>query len=129
MGNITFDTNRFIETTTPRQFDNGTIMFMDIQNPGVYYSANRNGNVNRIIKTNEQTILTSEHMTTQTISRKVTRHTRVNYRQSQNGAFVPLHRLNDQLRRIQQVAQSYDASESTTGYYQSNDQTIIVTPR
>ena len=128
MGNSIFDTNRFIETTTPRQFQNGTIMFMDVQNPGIYYSANRNGNVNRIIKTNEQTISTSDNMTTQTNTRKVTRYTRVNYRQPQNGSFVPLHRLNDQLRRIQQVAQSYDASNSTTGCYRSNEQTIVVTP-
>lgn len=129
MGNSIFDTNRFIETTTPRQFQNGTIMFMDVQNPGIYYSANRNGNVNRIIKTNEQTISTSDNMTTQTNTRKVTRYTRVNYRQPQNGSFIPLHRLNDQLRRIQQVAQSYDASNSTTGCYRSNEQTIVVTPR
>lgn len=129
MGNSIFDTNRFIETTTPRQFQNGTIMFMDVQNPGIYYSANRNGNVNRIIKTNEQTISTSDNMTTQTNTRKVTRYTRVNYRQPQNGSFIPLHRLNDQLRRIQHVAQSYDASNSTTGCYRSNEQTIVVTPR
>ena len=101
MGNFNFDTNRFIETSTTRQLENGTTMFMDSHNPGVYYSANRNGNVNRIIKTTEQTISTTNNQTTTTDTRKRTRYTKVNYRQPNNGKFVPLHRLNDQLRRIQ----------------------------
>ena len=127
MGNFNFDTNRFIENSTPRQIQNGTTMFMDIHNPGVYYSANRNGNVNRIIKTTEQTISTTNNQTT-TDTRKRTRYTKVNYRQPGNGSFVQLHRLNDQLRRIQQVAQDYDSSE-ITAVYTDNTNTIVVTPR
>ena len=128
MGNFNFDTNRFIETSTPRQIQNGTMMFMDSHNPGVYYSANRNGNVNRIIKTTEKTISTGDHQTTMTNTRKRTRYTRVNYRQPRNGSFVPLHRLNDQLRRIQQVAQDYDSSEITS-VFTNDTNTIVVTPR
>lgn len=128
MGNFNFDTTRFIETSTPRQIQNGTMMFMDTQNPGVYYSANRNGNVNRIIKTTEQTISTGANTTTITDTRQRTRYNRINYRQPSNGQFVPLHRLNDQLRRIQQVAQNYDSSEITS-VFSSDDNTIIVTPR
>ena len=128
MGNFNFDTTRFIETSTPRQIQNGTMMFMDTQNPGVYYSANRNGNVNRIIKTTEQTISTGANTTTVTDTRQRTRYNRINYRHSSNGQFVPLHRLNDQLRRIQQVAQNYDRSEITS-VFSSDDNTIIVTPR
>ncbi len=128
MGNFNFDTNRFIETSTTRQLENGTTMFMDSHNPGVYYSANRNGNVNRIIKTTEQTISTTNHQTTTTDTRKRTRYTKVNYRQPNNGKFVPLHRLNDQLRRIQQVAQNYDSSE-ITAVFTDDTNTIVVTPR
>ena len=127
MGNFNFDTNRFIENSTPRQIQNGTTMFMDIHNPGVYYSANRNGNINRIIKTTEQTISTTNNQTT-TDTRKRTRYTKVNYRQPGNGSFVQLHRLNDQLRRIQQVAQDYDSSE-ITAVYTDDTNTIVVTPR
>tara|TARA_B100000212_G_scaffold342527_1_gene330273 strand:- start:2394 stop:2780 length:387 start_codon:yes stop_codon:yes gene_type:complete len=128
MGNSNFDTNRFIETSTPRQIQNGTMMFMDSHNPGVYYSASRNGNVNRIIKTTEQTISTGDNETTMTNTRKRTRYNRVNYRQPNNGSFVPLHRLNDQLRRIQHVAEDYDSSE-ITAVYTNNTNTIVVTPR
>ena len=128
MTNFNFNTNRFVENSTPRQIQNGTMMFMDSYNPGVYYSVNRNGNVNRIIKTTEQTISTGDNQTTLTNTRKLTKYTKINYRNSKNGSYVPLHRLNDQLRRIQNVAQNYDSSEITSVF--SNDtHTIIVTPR
>ena len=128
MTNLNFDTNRFVENSTPRQIQNGTTMFMDSYNPGVYYSANRNGNVNRIIKTTEQTISTNHNQTTSTSTRKLTKYTKVNYRSSKNGSYVLLHRLNDQLRRIQQVAQDYDSSE-ITAVFTDKTNTIIVTPR
>ena len=35
MGNINFDTNRFIETSSARQLENGTTMFMDSHNPSI----------------------------------------------------------------------------------------------
>lgn len=129
MGNNTnFDTNRFIETSTVRQLNNGTFMFMDTFNPGVYYSANRNGNINRIIKTNEKIVTTSNNNTTITTSRSRTKYNCVNYRLPNNGEFVKLHRFNDQLRRIQQVAEKYDGS-NITGVYYTDTQTIVVTPK
>jgi hypothetical protein len=128
MGNINFDTNRFVETSSTTQISNGTMMFMDTMNPGVYYTANRNGNVNRIIKTNEQVVSTKDNQTTLTTSRKRTRYNRINYRQPNNGSFIPLHRLNDQLRRIQQVAENYNYHVTYT-YTDSRNNQILVTPR
>ena len=123
-----FNTNRFIETSTQRQIENGTTMFMDTLNPGVYYSANRNGNVHRVIKTTEQCIETGDNTTTIKKTHKKTRYSRVNYRQANNGKFIPLFRLNDQLRRIQQVAEHYDSSE-ITNVFTNGENTILVTPR
>ena len=128
MANFNFNTNRFIETSTPKQIENGTTMFMDSLNPGVYYSANRNGNVHRVIKTTEQNIATGSNTTTTKTTHKKSRYTKVNYRQSVDGQFVPLFRLNDQLRRIQQVAENYDSSE-ITNVYTNGEHTIVVTPR
>ena len=126
--NVNFDTNRFIETSSARQLNNGTMMFMDIQNPGVYYSANRNGVINRIIKTNEKVVTTANDNTTTTINRSKTRYSCINYRRPNNGEFVKLHRFNDQLRRIQQVAENYDGS-NITGVYYTDTKTIVVTPK
>lgn len=131
MGNTMFDTNRFVETTSVRQQSAGTIQFMDTHNPGVYYTTHQNGNVNRVHKTNETHIIHDGTNTTQTFGRSKTRYTRVNYRQP-NGSYVKLHRLSDQLGRIQEVADhynSFDNNVNTTSVIRSNDQTIIITPR
>ena len=128
MGNTNFDTTRFIEISTARQLNNGTMMFMDTQNPGVYYSANRNGSLNRIIKTNEKVVTTNNNNTTTTINRPRTRYNCINYRRPNNGEFVRLHRFNDQLRRIQQVAENYNGN-NITGVYYTDNQTIVVTPK
>jgi len=131
MGNTMFDTNRFVETTSVRQQSAGTIQFMDTQNPGVYYTTHQNGNINRVHKTNETHVIHDGTNTTQTFGRSKTRYTRVNYRQP-NGSYVKLHRLTDQLGRIQEVADhynSFDNNVNTTSVIRSNDQTIIITPR
>ena len=36
-----FDTSRFTDVTTNRQQRNGTAVYRDNENPGVYYSSNR----------------------------------------------------------------------------------------
>lgn len=127
MGISNFNTNRFIEITTPRQIENGTIMFMDSENPGIYYSACKNGNVNRIIKTCEQTITNQENNTTLTDTRLRTVYNRVNYRNPNNGKYVPLFRVNDQLRRIQHVANNYKRDLVNVNY--QNQKTILTIPR
>jgi hypothetical protein len=123
-----FDTTRFIETSTPRQIENGTVMFMDTKNPGVYYTANRNGNINRVIKTTERNITIGKNTTTTTTTKNCTRYTRVNYRHGYNGDFEPIYRLNDQLRRIQEVADN--VGPATAFSIQENDNTkTLITPR
>ena len=130
MGNNTFfDTNRFVETTSVNQSKNGTFQFMDTKTPGVYYTAHRNGNINRVIKTNETVIVQDGTNTTEQFTRKRTRYSQVNYRQPNNGKFVKLHRLTDQLARIQEVADYYSSRSNTTQVINNDNQTIIVTPR
>jgi len=129
MGNTLFDTNRFVETSSVNQMKNGTIEFMDTQVPGVYYTAHRNGYINRVIKTNETVIQQDGTNTTEQFTRKKTRYSKVNYRQPNNGKFVKLHRLTDQLSRIQEVASYYSSRSNTMNVVTDSDQTIITTPR
>lgn len=128
MGNTLFDTNRFIENSSVNQMKNGTIQFMDTQNPGVYYTAHRNGNINRVIKTNETTVISDGTNTTQQIIRSRTRYSQVNYRNPNNGDFVKLHRLTDQLGRIQEVG-AYYTTNQTMNVINTDGHTIITTPR
>lgn len=131
MGNMMFDTNRFIENTSVNQMKNGTIQFMDTYNPGVYYTAHRNGTVNRVIKTNETIITHDGTNTTQQNVRMKTEYNRINYRPSSNrNDFVRLYRLSDQLGRIQEVAAYYQPrNNKTMNVSKSDSQTIITTPR
>lgn len=127
--NTKFDTNRFVENSSPLQLSNGTIQFMDTQNPGVFYTAHRNGNVNRVFKTSE-IYITNTNNTTESVRKRRTRYTRVNYRLPNNGEYVKLHRLTDQLSRIQESADSYKKGVSTT--YTENDglfRRVMVSPR
>lgn len=129
MKNTNFDTNRFVENSSSTQIENGTIQFMDTENPGVYYTAHRNGNVNRVFKTQEVNIANDNSATVSNIRSK-TRYTRVNHRFANNGSYVKLHRLTDQLSRIQEVADSYTRGVTTT--YTENNGTfnrIMVSPR
>lgn len=129
MKNTNFDTNRFVENSSSTQIENGTIQFMDTENPGVYYTAHRNGNVNRVFKTQEVNI-TNDNSATVSNIRSKTRYTRVNHRFANNGSYVKLHRLTDQLSRIQEVANSYARGVTTT--YTENNGTfnrIMVSPR
>ncbi len=128
MGNTLFDTSRFVENTSVNQLKNGTIQFMDTQNPGVYYTAHRNGNINRVIKTNETIVTSDGTSTTRQIVRPRTRSYSVNYRQPGNGGFVKLHRLSDQLGRIQEVGAFYSTNQ-TMNVVNADGQTIITTPR
>ena len=51
-----FNTSQFTEVTTKRQRNNGTTCYRDNFNPGVYYTSNINGNVNRVIKKQTEVI-------------------------------------------------------------------------
>ena len=48
---LLFDTSRFSDVTSSRQSRNGTVMYRDNQNPGVFYTSHSSGYVRRIIKT------------------------------------------------------------------------------
>ena len=124
--NNQFDTDRFIEISTPRQMQNGTVMFSDTQNPGVYYAAHRNGNINRIVKTRVTTHINANNSTSPySVTKNMTKYTRINHRQKNNGSFIPLHRLNDQLQRIQNSANNYTNDIISTSTDMNNN--IIVT--
>ena len=124
-----FNTDRFIEISTTRQMENGTVMFSDTLNPGVYYTTHRNGNINRIVKTKVTThVNTNNSEVPYTVTKNMTKYTRINHRQKNNGPFVPLYRLNDQLQRIQSSANNYNNNIISTTTDMNNN-IIITIPR
>ena len=125
--NFNVNTNRFIDVTTPRQMSNGTVMFMDSANPGVYYTTHRNGNVNRVIKTTEKVIKVGANNSIIENAREKTTTTRINFRYPNSTKYLPLFRLNDQRRRIQHVGENYSRNLSYTT--NENGNVIMVNPR
>ena len=123
-----FDTERFIEVTSDKQFQNGTVMFMDTFNPGIYYTACKSGTVNRVVVKNKMTITRNRFKAPTVTSARVERkYTCINYRQPNNGKFVKLNKLNDQLNRIQESSKEYNANHNFTTETRNN-MTIITTP-
>jgi len=106
----TFDIDRFIDVTTPRQSRNGTITFMDNQNPGVFYSSHTSGYVRRIVKENVTVIDPSQGASTFVRSNSY----QINPRQNVGGRnkTVMIGRANDRLRRIQEAANSFTSNRS-----------------
>lgn len=127
--NFMFDTTRFIDVTTRRQASNGTQMFLDTSNPGVYYTSHLSGYVRRIITT--QTHYT-DLMTGKTYSANSDINYQINRRCNTNSGngitSVLLPRLNDRLSRIQEMANKYDREIETVSSGSGNH-CVMVSPR
>ena len=109
---INFNTSRFIDVTTPRQSAQGTIVFHDIENPGVFYASYQSGYVRRIIQTTTQT--TSPFGTT---TRNNTSMYPLNARKTaadlNDNTYVPITSVSNRLARIAEMADKFNARRNT----------------
>jgi len=137
-GGLMFDTSRFTDVTTPRQQANGTQMYRDNANPGVFYTSSNNGYGRRVIKTNVKTIQSSNTDNT-THTQSVTRSYQINPRCTRGDSFnttgrpISCHLLmqsNQRLARIQQMADKFNLKNPTISNISTSGNTqIIVTPQ
>ena len=139
-GGFMFDTSRFTDVSTSRQQANGTQMFRDNSNPGVFYTSSNNGYVRRVIKTNIKTIMNSNNTAeNSTFTQQVTRSYQINPRCERGDSFntagrpITCHLLmqsNQRLARIQQMADKFNAKNPTiTNITTSGNTQVIVTPQ
>tara|TARA_B100000902_G_scaffold391056_1_gene441092 strand:- start:1074 stop:1538 length:465 start_codon:yes stop_codon:yes gene_type:complete len=132
-GGFMFDTSRFTDVTTNRQSKNGTQVYRDNANPGVYYSSHRNGYVRRTIKTtvkhiNNNTTTVSNNTTTYQINPRCERGDSINSNGKPITSFM-IHQGNQRLARIQQMADKFNAKTPTVASISTQGNTqIIVTP-
>ena len=109
---INFNTTRFIDVTTPRQSAQGTMVFHDTENPGVFYASYASGYVRRIIKTTTQTSSpfgsTSSNNTTMypLNSRKPAEDVNDN-------TYVPIGSVSNRLARIAEMADKFNSRRSS----------------
>ena len=118
-----FDTSRFTDVTTNRQQRNGTAMYRDNANPGVYYSSHSSGYVRRSVRTSIKMVTpkrTSVYFNDQTYQ--------INPRGSENST-IKINRGNQRLARIQEMADKFNKKRPTiTAIHTRGDTSIIITP-
>ena len=109
---INFNTSRFIDVTTPRQSAQGTIVFHDIENPGVFYASYQSGYVRRIIQTTTQ--VTSPHgNTTSNDTSMYPLNARKTATDLNDNTYVPITSVSNRLARIAEMADKFNARRNT----------------
>lgn len=128
-GNQMFNTQRFIDVTTPRQINNGTQMFLDSNNPGVYYTSHQSGYVRRVI-TSQTSVTDFNTGTTQSFDTQSTYqiNRRCDHNTGNGITSVLLPRLNDRLSRIQEMADKFDRDLEPVTHTNSS-RCVMISPR
>lgn len=109
---INFNTSRFIDVTTPRQSAKGTIVFHDIENPGVFYASYQSGYVRRIIQTTTQ--ITSPYgNTTSNDTLMYPLNSRKTAANLNDNTYVPITSVSNRLARIAEMADKFNARRNT----------------
>ena len=109
---INFNTSRFIDVTTPRQSAQGTIVFHDIENPGVFYASYQSGYVRRIIQTTTQ--VTSPYgNTTSNDTSMYPLNARKTAANLNDNTYVPITSVSNRLARIAEMADKFNARRNT----------------
>ena len=125
-----FNTTRFIDVTTNRQRNNGTTMFMDSQNLGVYYGSYRSGYVRRIVATQQTRSDLNTGVTTQWNHDAIYQINRrcCAFSEGNGITSVLIPRSNDRLARIQEMADKFDRDNEIITHTTS-DFSIMISPR
>ena len=128
-GTHMFNTTRFIDVSTQRQRSTGTQMFLDSNNPGVYYTSSPSGYVYRTVTS--QTSVT-DFITGSTSTSNSDQSYQINRRCSRdvgNGITSGLlPRANDRLSRIQEMANKFNRDMDPVTHTGENF-CIMISPR
>ena len=125
-----FDTSRFTDVTTKRHLKNGTTVYRDNANPGVYYTSHASGYVRRSVRTSikevtsQSTNVYYNNLTYQINPRVTTKNNGENFCHT-----LLINQGNQRLARIQEMADKFNSKRPTlTSIYTRGDTSIIVTP-
>ena len=99
---MNFNTTRFVDVSTTTQQNNGTTVFHDTDNPGVFYASYASGNVRRIIQTTTQTSSPADSTSSSNTVSYPINHRNVNAEGGNN--FVAIRTVSGRLARIAEMA-------------------------
>lgn len=118
-----FDTSRFTDVTTNRQLRNGTTLYRDNANPGVYYSSHASGYIRRSVRTNIKEVTPSC-----TYVYSTSKTYQINPR-GENNSTIMIKQGNQRLARIQEMADKFNSRQpSITSIHARGETSIIITP-
>ena len=125
---MNFNTTRFVDVSTSTQQNNGTTVFHDTDNPGVFYASYASGNVRRIIQTTTQTSSPADSTSSSNTVSYPINHRNVN---AEGGnKFVAIRTVSGRLARIAEMADKFNARRNTMVTTQINgDIVTVTTPR
>ena len=124
---MNFNTTRFVDVSTNTQQNNGTTVFHDTENPGVFYASYSSGNVRRIIRTTTQTSspfdsTSSNHTSNYSInSRSIS---------NESNTVIPIRSVSGRLARIAEMADKFNTRRGSIVTTTVNgDRVTVTTPR
>ena len=125
---MNFNTTRFVDVSTSTQQNNGTTVFHDTDNPGVFYASYASGNVRRIIQTTTQTSSPADSTSSSNTVSYPINHRNVNAEGGNN--FVAIRTVSGRLARIAEMADKFNARRNTIVSTTVNcDRVTVTTPR
>jgi hypothetical protein len=125
---MNFNTTRFVDVSSSTQQANGTTVFHDTNNPGVFYASYSSGNVRRIIQTTTQTSspmssTSSNHTTSYQINHR-------NHKAESGSNFTLIKSVNGRLGRIAEMADKFNSRRnSIVSTTVNGDRVTVITPR
>lgn len=118
-----FDTSRFTDVTSSRQQRNGTTLYRDNANPGVYYSSHASGYIRRSVRTSIKEVTPSG-----TVNYTTSQTYQINPRGEANSTIM-ISQGNQRLARIQEMADKFNFRRpSLTSIHTRGETSIIITP-
>ena len=125
---MNFNTTRFVDVSTSTQQSNGTTVFHDTDNPGVFYASYASGNVRRIIQTTTQTSSPVDSTSSVNTTSYPINHRNINAEGGNN--FVAIRTVSGRLARIAEMADKFNARRNTIVSTTVNgDRVTVTTPR
>ena len=125
---MNFNTTRFVDVSTSTQQNNGTTVFHDTDNPGVFYASYASGNVRRIIQTTTQTSSPADSTSSSNTVSYPLNHRNINAEGGNN--FVTIRTVSGRLARIAEMADKFNARRNTIVSTTVNgDRVTVTTPR
>ena len=125
---MNFNTTRFVDVSTSTQQNNGTTVFHDTDNPGVFYASYSSGNVRRIIQTTTQTSSPADSTSSSNTVSYPINHRNINAEGGNN--FVTIRTVSGRLARIAEMADKFNARRNTIVSTTVNgDRVTVTTPR